>query len=389
MVEMTPDAIEWIERLIGFDTVSANPNMPLVDDIANYLDGFNIPVKLIRDDTGAKANIFATIGTKRENEEGIVLSGHTDVVPVAGQPWDSDPFRMIEKDGRLYGRGSADMKGFIGCVLALIPDLAARSLSTPIHLALSYDEEVGCVGIRRLIGLIGTELPRPKLVIVGEPTGMNVFDAHKGISQQSTTVIGLDAHSSRPSEGVNAVAFAAEIIGFICRLAAEYAVAAHDDIRFDPPGTTFNIGTIEGGAAVNIIARECTFNWEFRPTQGTNPQSILDRVDDFIDVEILPKMHAVDANASVRTTVKVTAPTLDSDPESTAVQFALRLAGANQTGAASYVCEAGLFAEVGIPSVICGPGNIAQAHKPNEYVERSQIDACMKFLTRLADNLSN
>ena len=169
MVEMTPDAIEWIERLIGFDTVSANPNMPLVDDIANYLDGFNIPVKLIRDDTGAKANIFATIGTKRENEEGIVLSGHTDVVPVAGQPWDSDPFRMIEKDGRLYGRGSADMKGFIGCVLALIPDLAARSLSTPIHLALSYDEEVGCVGIRRLIGLIGTELPRPTLVIVGEP----------------------------------------------------------------------------------------------------------------------------------------------------------------------------------------------------------------------------
>ena len=281
------------------------------------------------------------------------------------------------------------MKGFIGCALALVPDLAARKLSTPVHLALSYDEEVGCVGIRRLIELIGTELPRPKLVIVGEPTGMNVFDAHKGISQQSTTVIGLDAHSSRPGEGVNAVAFAAEIIGFIGRLAVEYAGSINDNIRFDPPGTTFNIGTIEGGSAVNIIARECTFRWEFRPTPGIDPQSILDRVDAFINAEILPRMHAVDTNASVQTTVNVTAPTLESGPDSLAVQFALRLAGANQTGAAAYVCEAGLFAQAGIPAVICGPGNIAQAHKPNEYVDLSQIDACSKFLTRLADDLTN
>lgn len=389
MAGATVDALEWIERLIGFNTVSANPNMPLVDEIANYLDGFDIPVKLIHDDTGTKANLFATIGPQPDGVEGIVLSGHTDVVPVAGQPWDSDPFRMIEKDGRLYGRGSADMKGFIGCALALVPDLAARKLSTPVHLALSYDEEVGCVGIRRLIELIGTELPRPKLVIVGEPTGMNVFDAHKGISQQSTTVIGLDAHSSRPGEGVNAVAFAAEIIGFIGRLAVEYAGSINDNIRFDPPGTTFNIGTIEGGSAVNIIARECTFRWEFRPTPGIDPQSILDRVDAFIDAEILPRMHAVDTNASVQTTVNVTAPTLESDPDSLAVQFALRLAGANQTGAAAYVCEAGLFAQAGIPAVICGPGNIAQAHKPNEYVDLSQIDACSKFLTRLADDLTN
>ncbi len=389
MAGATVDALEWIERLIGFNTVSANPNMPLVDEIANYLDGFDIPVKLIHDDTGTKANLFATIGPQPDGVEGIVLSGHTDVVPVAGQPWDSDPFRMIEKDGRLYGRGSADMKGFIGCALALVPDLAARKLSTPVHLALSYDEEVGCVGIRRLIELIGTELPRPKLVIVGEPTGMNVFDAHKGISQQSTTVIGLDAHSSRPGEGVNAVAFAAEIIGFIGRLAVEYAGSINDNIRFDPPGTTFNIGTIEGGSAVNIIARECTFRWEFRPTPGIDPQSILDRVDAFINAEILPRMHAVDTNASVQTTVNVTAPTLESGPDSLAVQFALRLAGANQTGAAAYVCEAGLFAQAGIPAVICGPGNIAQAHKPNEYVDLSQIDACSKFLTRLADDLTN
>ncbi|MEE2969223.1 MAG: acetylornithine deacetylase [Pseudomonadota bacterium] len=389
MAGIAIEATEWIERLIGFDTVSANPNMPLVEDVANYLDGFNIPAKLIPDDTGSKANLFATIGADTDFAEGIVLSGHTDVVPVAGQPWDSDPFQMMEMNGRIYGRGSADMKGFIGCVLAMIPELAARNLSMPVHLALSYDEEVGCIGIRHLIGLIGTELPRPKLVIVGEPTGMNVFDAHKGISQQSTTVTGLDAHSSRPGEGVNAVAFAAEIIGFISRLALEYAAATHDDGRFDPPGTTFNIGTIEGGTAVNIIARECTFKWEFRPTPGTDPQAILKRVEAYIDSEILPRMHAVDRNASVRTTVNVTAPTLESDSESLAVQFVLRLAGANQTGAASYVCEAGLFAEAGIPAVICGPGNIAQAHKPNEFVDLRQINACSNFLSNLMDNLSN
>jgi acetylornithine deacetylase len=388
MATATLDAVQWIERLIGFDTVSANPNMPLIEDVANYLDGFGIPVKLVPDDTGTKANLFATIGTELDTEDGIVLSGHTDVVPVVGQPWDTDPFRMIEKDGRLYGRGSADMKGFIGSALAMIPELVARELSAPVHLALSYDEEVGCIGVRHLIGLIGTELPRPKLVIVGEPTGMTVFDSHKGISQQSTTVTGLDAHSSRPHEGVNAVAFAAEIIGFISHLAVEYAGPPHDNIRFDPPGTTFNIGTIEGGSAVNIVARECTFKWEFRPTPGTDRQTILDRVDAFIDTEILPRMHAVDPDAGVETTVKVTAPTLDSNPESLAVEFALRLAGANRTGAASYVCEAGLFAEVGIPAVICGPGNIAQAHKPNEYVDQSQIDACSKFLERLADDLS-
>lgn len=380
------DAVEWMERLVGFDTTSAYSNLPLIEDVANYLDGLGVHVTLVHDEAGTKANLFATIGDGKPG--GVVLSGHTDVVPVDGQPWDTDPFDLIEKDDRLYGRGATDMKGFIGCALAMVPELMTRKLKTPIHLAFSYDEEVGCVGVRRLIDLIGEELPKPKLVIVGEPTGMRVFDAHKGISQQTTTVTGRDGHSSRPQDGVNAVAFAAEIIGFLNRLAEEYAGPAHADPRFDPPGTTFNIGTISGGAAVNIIARECIFKWEFRPTPATDPGIVLQRVNGFVESEILPRMRRVDPAANVQTTVNVTAPTLERDTDSLAVQFALRLAGANETGAASFVCEAGLFARAGLPAVVCGPGNIAQAHQPNEFVARSQIEECTAFLERLADDVS-
>ncbi len=386
MPTATPDAVEWMERLVGFDTTSVNTNLPLIGTIADFLDGHGIAVRLVHDDAGAKANLFATIGDDQPG--GIVLSGHTDVVPVDGQPWNSDPFSVAERDDRFYGRGTADMKGFIGCVLAMVPELAARKPDTPVHLAFSYDEEVGCVGVRKLIELIGGELPTPKLVIVGEPTGMRVFDAHKGISQQTTVVTGRDGHSSRPRDGVNAVAFAAEIIGFLNRLDEENAGPDHADPRFDPQGTTFNVVTITGGAAVNIIARECTFKWEFRPTPATDPRAVLHRVDRFVESEILPRMRKVDPDSGVQTTVNITAPTLEGDADSVAVRFALGIAGANETGAASFVCEAGLFARAGIPSVVCGPGNIAQAHQPNEYVARSQIEACTVFLDRLADEVS-
>ncbi len=384
MAKELTDAIGWIGRLVGFDTTSANSNLPLIDEVADYFDRHRVPVRLVRDQTGTKANLFATIGD--DDAGGIVLSGHTDTVPVAGQPWDSDPFRMVEDHGRLYGRGTTDMKGFIGCALALVPELAARTLATPIHFALSYDEEVGCLGVRPLIALIGDELPRPRLAIVGEPTGMRVFDAHKGISQQTTTVTGRDGHSSRPDGGVNAVSYAAEIIGFLNRLATEYALPGRGDDRFDPPGTTFNVGTIDGGAAVNIIARECTFRWEFRPVPRTDPRDILDRLDGFVTHDILPRMRAVDPLANVVTTVDVTAPMLEPGSDSAAVRLALRVSGANETGAASFVCEAGLFAEAGIPAVICGPGTVEQAHQPNEYVELDQIAACSAFLRRLMDD---
>ena len=381
MARTAPTVTDWISRLVAFDTTSANSNLPLIEDVADFLDGNGLAVRLIHDDGGTKANLFATLGP--DIEGGVVLSGHTDVVPVAGQKWDSDPFAVVERDGRLYGRGTTDMKSFIAATLALVPEFAARPAATPVHLALSYDEEVGCIGVRRMIDMIMGELPRPRLVIVGEPTEMRVVNAHKGISQQNTVVTGRDGHSSRPQDGVNAVAYAAEIIAFLNRLAGEMAAPGAADKRFDPPGTTFNIGIIEGGTAVNIIARECRFRWEFRPVPGIDPQAILDRLEAFVASDILPRMRAVDPDSGVVTTCEVTAPTLEPRPGSPAEHLALQISGANAAGTVSYVCEAGLFAAAGIPAVVCGPGSVTQAHQPNEFVAVEQVAECTGFLRAL------
>ena len=376
-----------MDRLVGFDTTSAKTNLPLIEDVAGHLDDLGARVRLIHDADGGKANLFATIGPEREG--GIVLSGHSDVVPVAGQPWDTDPFAMREIDGRLHGRGSTDMKGFIACAIALAPEMAARDLARPIHIALSYDEEVGCVGVRPMIEAIGRELPRPRLAIVGEPTEMRVANAHKGISQQTTTVTGRDGHSSRPGVGVNAVAYAAEIIGFLDRLATEYGARPGGPTAFDPPGTTFNVGVVTGGTAVNIIARECTFRWEFRPTPDVDPGEVLARLDEYVDAEILPRMRAVDADSGVVTAVDIAAPTLEPIAGSPAEELALGLTGDNAAVAVSYVCEAGLFSAAGIPAVVCGPGSVAQAHQPNEFVALDQIAACDAFLTRMVATIGD
>jgi acetylornithine deacetylase len=387
MTNAPMNATEWLARLVGFDTTSAKTNLPLIEDVAGYLDDLGASVRLIRDDGGTKANLFATIGPERAG--GIVLSGHSDVVPVAGQPWDTDPFVMSERDGRFYGRGTTDMKGFIACALALAPETVSQVAEIPIHIALSYDEEVGCLGVRSMIEAIGRELPRPRLAIVGEPTEMRVANAHKGISQQTTVVTGRDGHSSRPGSGVNAVAYGAQIIGFLDRLATEYGEHASGASRFDPPGTTFNVGVITGGTAVNIIARECSFRWEFRPTPDVDPAEILARLNDFVEAEILPRMRAVDPAAGVTTTVEISAPTLEVTAGSPAEEFALGLTGENAAVAMSYVCEAGLFSCAGIPSVICGPGSIAEAHQPNEFVTLDQLEACTAFLERLLASSSS
>ncbi len=374
------EAVDW---LVGFDTTSSKPNLPLIDAVADYLSGHGAAVRKVADETGTKANLFATFGPSEPG--GIVLSGHSDVVPVEGQPWTSDPFRMVERDGRLYGRGTTDMKGFIGCAVALAPEIAAAPLSRPIHIALSYDEEVGCVGVRPLIALIGRELPRPGLAIVGEPTGMKVVNAHKGISQQETVVTGRDGHSSRPAAGVSAILYAGEFISHIESviggLPKDGAAAS-----FDPPGTTFNIGAITGGTAVNIIARRCAFRWEFRQTPNVDPADVLARLDGFAVRALVPRMRAVDPDAGIETIVNIAAPTLGPLPGSPAEALALRLTGQNGADTAAYVCEAGLFAEAGIPSIVCGPGSVAQAHQPDEFVSRSQIADCTAFLRRVIDS---
>ncbi|MGB0631829.1 MAG: acetylornithine deacetylase [Alphaproteobacteria bacterium] len=369
-----------LSDLIAFDTTSRNSNLPLIDYIADYLSGHGLSPRIIKSDDGEKANLFATIGP--EIEGGIVLSGHSDVVPVDGQNWSGDPFEMSERDGRFYGRGTADMKGFIACVLAMTPVIAERDLPGPIHLAFSYDEEVGCLGVGRMIDIIAAEIPTPCAVIVGEPTGMQIANTHKGICANTTTIHGREAHSSRPQDGVNAIEAAASFVSYLYRLCDELAETERDE-RFEPPYTTFNAGKISGGDAVNIIARETQLNWEFRPIPGADPDAITARVNAWVEAELLPRMQAKDANAFVETVRDVLVPPFDA-PGSLAENIARKASGLNSAGAVAFVTEASLFAGAGIPAVICGPGDIAQAHQPDEFIARDQLVACLAFLDRVA-----
>jgi len=378
---MSEAAVAILERLIAFDTVSTKSNLDLVGWVADYLDGRGIATVLTQNADGTKANLYATIGPAERG--GVILSGHTDVVPVAGQAWTSDPFRLEARGERLYGRGAADMKGFIALVLAMVPQALAAPLEIPLHIALSYDEEVGCLGVPALIRSLPTGAARPRLAIIGEPTGMQVANAHKGIHFLRTRLTGHEAHSSMPERGVNAIAAAAEIIVEIGRLAAECRAGAHADRRFDPPYTSFNIGRIAGGAAVNIIARDCAFDWEFRPVPGEDAAALRRRIDDFVTADLLPRMRARHPEATIETETAALVPPLVPDPASPAEALARELTGANEATTIAFATEAGLFQAAGIPAVICGPGSIEVAHQPDEFITRDQLAAGGAFLDRL------
>lgn len=370
-----------LRDIVTFDTTSRNSNLPLIAYLADYLSDRGASTRLIPSADGTKANLFATIGP--DIAGGVVLSGHSDVVPVDGQDWSTDPFTLMEANGKFYGRGSADMKGFIACALAMAPRFANMGLERPIHFAFSYDEEVGCLGVGRLIETILSELPRPAAVIVGEPTGMQIATAHKGICAMTTTVRGREAHSSRPQDGVNAIGAAAALVSYLYRLCDELA-ATDRDARFDPPYTTFNVGRIGGGDAINIIARECLLNWEFRPIPGTDPAAIVARVETWVKDELLPAMQATHPSCAIENICELTVPPLDAANGSVAEAIAREATGLNSTGTVAFVTEASLFAEAGIPAIVCGPGDIAQAHQPDEFIEIGQIDACLDFLERIA-----
>ncbi|MGH7046942.1 MAG: acetylornithine deacetylase [Stellaceae bacterium] len=378
---MIDAAVAILERLVAFDTVSAKSNLGLIDWVADYLDGHGIASSLTRNPAATKANLFATIG--RDDRGGIILSGHTDVVPVEGQDWQSDPFRLDLREDRCYGRGTADMKGFLALCLALVPQAVARPLEIPLHLALSYDEEVGCLGVPALIASLPEGIARPRLAIIGEPSEMRVANAHKGIHFLRTRVIGHDGHSSHPERGVNAIAAAAEIITEIGRLAAECRAAAGAGSRFDPPYTSFNIGRIAGGAAVNIIARDCTFDWEFRPVPGADGAALQRRIEEFVARDLLPRLRAGHPDASVETKAMALVPPLVPDPASPAEALAHELTGANAATTTAFATEAGLYQAAGIPAVICGPGSIAVAHQPDEFITRAELAAGAAFLDRL------
>ena len=350
--------------------------------IEDYLAQHGVASHLVPTGSGDKSSLFATIGP--QGIGGVALSGHTDVVPVTGQTWDSDPFTLTERDGRLFGRGTSDMKGFLACVLAAVPDFKRRRLRTPIHIAFSYDEEIGCIGVRPMISQFGKALPRPRMVIVGEPTGMSVVDAHKGPVRWQVTVSGRAAHSSMAPLGVNAIHWAARVIDELQRIERDLMASSHDP-RFDPPYATLQVTEITGGTASNIVPVTCRFGFEIRAVPGLDVAAVERRLGAFVEYECLPAMRQVadEAGILVRQTNRV--PPFGAKADSEVVALALKLVGQNETHAVSYATEAGLFQDGGAPSVVCGPGHIAQAHTADEWIAESELDRCMAFLARLAD----
>ena len=373
---------ELLGQLIAFDTTSRNSNEPLIEFVEDYLGALGVPAVRVDYQPG-KTNLWATIGP--DIAGGIVLSGHTDVVPVDGQAWTSDPFSAVERAGKIYGRGTADMKGFLAACLALVPEFLGKPLKRPIHLAFSCDEEVGCTGVRPLIErIVAGDLPRPSAAIIGEPTLMKVVNGHKSTLSFVTEVEGHEAHSSLSHQGVNAIMVAGELISEITAIAGEMRQRGDPTGRFDPPYSSVHIGTISGGTARNIVPRCCTFHWETRIIPGQDPDEIPERLDRLAET-LLPAMQAVSPTTGITTRRKNIVPPLMPVPGSPAEALALQLTGGNDTGAVSYGTEAGLFQVAGIPAVICGPGSIEQAHKPDEFVAVSELERCEGFLRRLAE----
>lgn len=378
-------AIELTGRLVAFDTESSKSNLALVDFVETYLREQGVPFVRAPNETGDKAAIFATIGPQIDG--GVILSGHTDVVPVAGQDWSGDPFALRREGSRLLGRGAVDMKGFDAVCLAMIPEFKAAALSRPIHILLSYDEETTCRGPLDLIARLGRDLPRPAAALIGEPTSMRVADAHKSVTTFLTRIVGHEVHSANLHHGVSAVHSAVLLAGELLRIGEELAAAGDPSGRFDPPFSSIHIGTIHGGTARNIVAKDCAFEWEVRGLPGTRASEfVLERLQE-VTCRLVERSFSAFPGTSVDTQIEVEVPGLAPQPGSAAESLGLRLARANHTIAVPYASEAGQFQKAGIPSVICGPGRIDEAHQPDEFVEIDQLAACVEFMRRLAGEL--
>ncbi|MEE9479496.1 MAG: acetylornithine deacetylase [Kiloniellales bacterium] len=381
------ESVALIEKLIAFETISMTPNLDLIEFVRGYLEQLGVRSELVFSEDRQQANLYATVGP--ENTPGVMLSGHSDVVPVKGQAWDSDPFKVRESDGRLYGRGTCDMKSFIAVVLAHVPLMLERGLKTPVHLAFSYDEEIGCVGVRRLIAMLKDLPVRPAMCVVGEPTGMKVIVAHKGKRALRVRARGLECHSSLPTAGVNAIDYAAELIGFIRTLAGRAAEQGPFDPEFEVAYTTLHTGTVRGGTALNIVPKDCAFEFEIRNLPDEDPEALVDEIKEYARERLEPEMQAVDPAAGFDFEDLSGYPGLDTDPGAEVVRFVQSLAGANDHGKMAFGTEAGLFhRRVDVPTVVCGPGFIEQAHKPNEFIALEQVALCETFMERLIDRLS-
>ena len=381
--ELLKSSIAILEELISFDTTSRESNLALIEHIHSYLDNLGIDSRLTHNEDSTKANLWATIGS--ESTGGIVLSGHLDVVPVDGQDWSANPFSMWQTDGKLFGRGVVDMKGFIAVCLAMAPRFLRSKLKIPIHFAFTYDEEVGCIGVNGLLADVIENLPLPCAVIVGEPTSMKIIGGHKGSRSYRTTVKGVPAHSSDPRLGVNSIMAAAKIISQLESLQQELADNADKSCPFDPPYSTVDLGIVNGGTANNIIPEFTTIEWGFRLLPEEDADTLQKKITDYISNTLEPDLKEQSEHAQVSTELTNAVSPLIPDDQSPAEQLIRHLTGLNDSGVVSFGTEGGAFQKAGIPAVVFGPGSITQAHQPDEYIEIAQLEACVEFMFQLME----
>ncbi len=381
---MLIETIEILRQLVAFDTVSSKSNLTLISWVEAYLDARGIATRRVYDATGLKANLFATIGP--DDVPGYILSGHTDVVPVEGQTWSSDPFTLTERDGKLYGRGSCDMKGFLAVCLAYVDEMCAKPLRQPLHLCFSYDEEVGCIGVGGMIATLKDEPAYPVGCFVGEPSSMQIVTAHKTKRSIVATVKGKSCHSSLAPHGVNAVEYAARLIVKIHEIGARLKHGPLDG-AYDVPFSTSHTGTVQGGTALNIVPEHCEFAFEFRVLPREDSDTLVDEVISYARDVLEPEMQAIAPETGFAFDYSPAIQGLDTDADAEITTIAKRLTGRNGYTKVAYGTEAGLFDQAGIPTVIVGPGSIDQAHKPDEFIEISELETCGQFMARLIESL--
>jgi acetylornithine deacetylase len=384
--ELVDIAIENLATLVSFDTTSRNSNIELIEWVETYLEPLGAILTRVPNEDGSKTNLIASFGPLSESG-GVVLSGHTDVVPVDGQDWHSDPWTLTEKDGKLYGRGTCDMKGFAACALALAPAMARAKLSAPIHIALSYDEEIGCLGAHSLVEKLVARFPGVAAVIIGEPSDMKVVSGQKGLASYTVEIEGREAHSSQIQQGVSAIMEAIPLMAALHEMAADARLVAPKDSPFEPSGTSITIGLLEGGTAVNILARHCSFSFDIRFEAGDDPRKYEEELRALVEATDA-RIKARAPEGSAKLIPRSLSPAMTPEVNGAAEALARALTGDNTLRAVAYATEGGIFQGGGLSTVICGPGSISQAHQPDEWVEIEQIESCVGFLERLVARLS-
>lgn len=375
-----------LSDLIAFPTISAGSNLDMIAYLADHLENCGAQVDVLSDETGRKANLFATLGPRCDG--GIVLSGHTDVVPITDQDWTTDPFEAVERDGAIYGRGTCDMKGFIAATLAMAPTFARKVRDRPLHFAFTYDEETGCIGAGHLVKDLKARSIKPSLAIIGEPTNMRIIEGHKGCHEYSTHFQGLEGHGSAPDLGVNAIEYAVRYVTRLLDLRDQLKGRSPDKSPFDPPWTTVNVGALQGGHVHNVIAPKARVDWEMRPVQPSDAAFVKNALRAYCEDTLLPAMRTIHPDASIVTEVIGEVAGLMPVDENEAVKIVSELTGANTTDVVSFGTEAGIFQSFGMDVVVCGPGSIEQAHKAEEFIAIDQLSQCLKMLDGLGAKLS-